>query len=76
MNIETRAALELYVRNLLGSQKAGLWWRSANPMFGGISPDQLCQVGRSEAVYKFIAAAREANGDEPMPSVNSGAITK
>ena len=63
ITIEERADLEQYVRDLLGADKAGLWWRSANPMFGGLAPDYLMQMGRSEAVYKFIAAAREANGD-------------
>ena len=57
------AALELYVRKLLGTKKAGLWWRTKNPMFGNISPDELMQMGKANAVYKFIAAAREANGD-------------
>lgn len=65
MEIEKRAELELYVRTLLGPTKAGLWWRTANPMLGNISPDQMCQMGRAEKIYKFIAAAREANGDEP-----------
>ena len=64
MNIEERASCEQYVRDLLGSEKAGLWWTTPNPMFGGLTPDSLMRRGRSEKVYKFIAAAREANGDE------------
>lgn len=65
MEIEKRAELELYVRTLLGPEKAGRWWRTANPMMGNISPGLLCQMGRSEKVYKFIEAAREYNGDMP-----------
>ena len=72
MEIEKRAELELYVRTLLGPEKAGKWWRTPNPMFGDISPDHLCQLGRSESVYKFIAAAREANGDALVDTSGDG----
>ena len=72
MEIKKRAELELYVRTLLGPEKAGKWWRTANPMMGDISPDHLCQMGRAESVYKFIEAAHESNGDAQPATSGDG----
>lgn len=65
MNTEERKSLELYVCQLLGGEKAALWWTTNNPMLGNISPDDMIRFGRGDNLYRFIAAARECNGDVP-----------
>lgn len=54
-----RADLNQFVLDFLGPRKARLWWITANPMFGGVSPAALIAVGREEKVYEFIRDAKE-----------------
>lgn len=54
-----RGELNQFVRDFLGPYKARLWWISANPMFGGVSPAALIAAGRDDAVYDFIRDAKE-----------------
>jgi hypothetical protein len=41
--------------------KTALWFRTTNPMLGGISPRDMIRYGRYKRLMKFITAARQAN---------------
>lgn len=47
------------VKEILGSEKALLWWTTPNPMFGGISPMFLCAGPSEGKVRNFILDAYE-----------------
>ena len=52
------------VKALLGgdSQKARLWFRTDNPMLGGVSPDWMLKMGRAMRLRKFIDEAEKLQG--------------
>lgn len=39
--------------------KAALWFKTPNPAFGNISPNELIELGRIHKVKQFIDAALE-----------------
>ena len=41
--------------------KTALWFRTSNPMLGGIAPRDMIRYGRYKRLMKFISAARQAN---------------
>ena len=41
--------------------KVKLWFKSANPNFGGISPNELILLGCEQKVLDFAVDARDAN---------------
>lgn len=59
MTDQERMDLNQFVVDFLGPYKARLWWITANPMFGNISPAALIAVGRESCVYNFIRDAKE-----------------
>ena len=43
------------VNEFFGSdKKAELWMTSANPLLGGVSPEDMIRMGRSERLLKFV----------------------
>jgi len=54
-------ALVPLVEEVLGKEKARLWWTTRNPMFGDITPAIMVAAGRYEKVRKFIEDAVEEN---------------
>lgn len=45
-------------------KKTAMWFKTANPMLGDITPQNMVRLGRSNKLIKFIMEAREANGKE------------
>lgn len=43
--------------------KALLWFRSPNPMFGGFSPDQMSEAGQNRKVLEVVN--NQLEGTEP-----------
>jgi hypothetical protein len=41
--------------------KTALWFRTSNPMLGGITPRDMIRYGRYKRLLKFITTARQAN---------------
>lgn len=41
--------------------KTALWFRTPNPLLGGLSPRDMIRYGRYKRLMKFIASARQAN---------------
>lgn len=41
--------------------KTNLWFRTANPLLGGVSPNEMRRLGRYEKLKKFITNAIEEN---------------
>jgi len=47
-------------------RKTALWFRTSNPMLGGIAPRDMIRYGRYKRLMKFINAAKQANlGSDP-----------
>jgi hypothetical protein len=42
------------VEEILGKEKAAIWWGVSNPMFGGVTPTFMVASGRGDKVWKFI----------------------
>lgn len=53
------------VKKLMGWEtwKARLWYETANPQFGGVSPCKLVFMGRGHKVLAFITIAEEDHRD-------------
>ena len=47
--------------------KTALWFRTKNPLFGGISPRDMIRFGRYEKVRKFVMEAMEENAAAVTP---------
>lgn len=43
------------------AQKTALWFRTPNPMLGGVSPRDMIRLGRYKKLMNFINEARQAN---------------
>lgn len=58
------------VKNLLGnnSEKAAMWFRTDNPMLGGVSPDWMLENGREMRLRKFIDEA-ELSSKFPIDTI-------
>lgn len=56
---EQRVEMVGMVKEILGPEKALLWWKTPNPMFGGISPMWLCAGPGERKVRAFILDAYE-----------------
>lgn len=54
----------------LGPKKALLWWQAENPMFGGVAPFYMMQMGLERKVYQFVMDAHEANTTPPAGGKN------
>lgn len=50
------------VREILGEDKAALWWTAPNPNFGGITGMQMLELSRRtrDRLYGFIQDAYES----------------
>jgi uncharacterized protein (DUF2384 family) len=44
--------------------KTALWFKTPNPMLGGINPRDMIRLGRSNKLIAFIMEAKQANGEE------------
>lgn len=53
----TQEEAEKAVIEILGEEKAKIWWATKNPCFGGLIPIRLVQFGRGHKVYEFIEDA-------------------
>ena len=42
-------------------RKTALWFKTPNPLLGGISPRDMIRYGRYKRLIKFISTARQAN---------------
>lgn len=62
---EQRKEMAEMVREILGPEKAVLWWTTPNPMLGNIAPAWLSSSGTEDKLYRFIKDAYEA--DQFMP---------
>jgi hypothetical protein len=51
--------LDVLVREIIGPEKALLWWVTPNPMLGNIEP-QMLAAWRPEQLATFIRDAHEA----------------
>ena len=49
--------------------KAGYWYKTPNPNFGGSSPEVLVKKDRGHRVLQFIAAARYEYGPQEKTEV-------
>ena len=59
--IEWATAINL-VANFFGSgEKAILWFQTANPLLGNMTPRDMIRVGRFKKLLKFIQTALEEN---------------
>lgn len=63
---EQRIEMERMVEEVLGPEKALLWWKTPNPMFGGIAPMWLCGNGGESKVRSFILNAYEDYKANPL----------
>lgn len=43
------------------AEKTALWFRTPNPMFGGISPRDMIRFGRYKKLLKYILESRDQN---------------
>jgi len=43
-------------------EKAWLWFKTKNPMFGNVSPIRMCMLGKESNLLKFIENAEELRG--------------
>lgn len=50
------------------AEKAAIWFRTPNPMLGGIEPKEMVRLGRGSRLSKFILTAMSEN----VPSSRSG----
>lgn len=41
--------------------KTETWFNTANPMFGGVSPDMMIRLGRDEKLYDLVKQALDEN---------------
>lgn len=69
---EQRAAMAAMVLEILGPEKANLWWQTPNPMLGGVKPYYMVLMNREESLFSFIDDAYHAGGalqcfSEPQP---------
>lgn len=60
-----------YVIQLLGEEKADLWWSLKNPNLGNLSPNFMVQCGREEKLLQWISYTKTEN-DEFDKYVASG----
>jgi hypothetical protein len=42
-------------------KKMKLWFASANPLLGGMSPQEMIAMGRGNKVFKFVKTQLEQN---------------
>jgi hypothetical protein len=47
--------------------KTALWFRTKNPLFGGISPRDMIRFGRYEKLRRFVTEALGQNAAIPQP---------
>lgn len=70
LTADQRKQMSTWVREILGPEKAELWWKAKNPMLGNATPWMMCLEARREVkLYHFIEDAYEnnraaINGDE------------
>ena len=55
----------LLVADLFGGdiQKTALWFKTANPMLGDVSPRDMLRFGRYKKLLQFVMSAKEESGD-------------
>ncbi len=54
--------ISLVAENFEGDpRKTTLWFKTPNPLLGGISPRDMIRYGRYKRLIKFISTARQAN---------------
>lgn len=46
------------------AQKTAMWFKTPNPMLGGIKPRDMIRLGRYNKLLNFIIEARDSNGTE------------
>lgn len=57
-----RLMMAHWVREILGTEKAPIWWQTENPLLGGVKPWHMTLNERTEAkLYRFIENAFENN---------------
>lgn len=58
---QERADMQAMVVQLLGKEKAGVWWITLNPMMGDVAPIVLSVMSppTQRRLYKYIKNARD-----------------
>ncbi len=51
--------------------KVDAWWKTPNPMLGGVSPVVMTMMGREQKLYEFVTTAIEEG--QPPPSAPTSA---
>lgn len=46
--------------------KVDAWWKTPNPMLGGVSPVVLTMMGREDKLYQFVTTAIEEGQPQPV----------
>lgn len=49
------------VADILGATPALIWFKSANPLLGNVSPEWMLATGRYDRLERFISEAETAN---------------
>lgn len=47
------------VIEILGEEKAAIWWQISNPYLGNVSPNKMLKWGREQKLFRFIESALE-----------------
>lgn len=67
---EQQEIIKLVMKNMnWDAAKATLWYVTANPFLGNVSPSTLVSMGRGHKVLAFIHGTHEEN---QLPTVNEG----
>lgn len=74
-----------WVTEILGPEKAKIWWTVPNPLLANVSPQEFLNVYQERKLYNFIQDAKENNdaahrfrdaadarGDDPARAQDSG----
>lgn len=48
-----------FVIEVLGEEKAKLWWITKNPHLGGVEPAYMITIGREEKLLQWIENIKE-----------------
>ena len=68
LSAKARHDMTAWVREMLGPEKALVWWRTINPMLGSLSPAEMVMMGREQKLYDFIYDSYHCGGNLPPPA--------
>lgn len=57
--------LDLYVNRFFNGDQTRIheWWRTSNPLLGGVSPNEMIGMGFEDKLYAFVKQAEFHNDD-------------